>query len=160
MLFFVIDIYTSIPKNIVIKAPSIPKVSMPNIMLPQFQIELPKVPQILGTKTSPSSQNPTQQVIDAVGKLMKLPTNEQPMVATVTDPAQLQGQEFFKPAIQGDKLLVYKNAQLAILYRLSENKIINVTQAEFKIKKVQQKNLIPQMEQKQSSEAGKVSITP
>lgn len=65
-------------------------------------------------------------LVDAVGKLIELPANEQPRLATVTDVTQLSGQPFFVKAKNGDKVLIYAQAGKAILYRESINKIIEV----------------------------------
>lgn len=62
---------------------------------------------------------------ERVGKLMKLP-NEQPTIATVLDKTKLKDQAFFKDAENGDKVLVYMDEKQAILYRPSENLIIEV----------------------------------
>ena len=67
-----------------------------------------------------------KELIELVGKLILLPTNEQPTIATVSDKSQLSTQPFFNNAVDGDKVLVYANAKKAILYRPSTNKIIEV----------------------------------
>ena len=74
-------------------------------------------------------QAAAQQVDDLVakvGKLVVLPTGEKPTVATVTDISKLQGQAFFQPAQNGDKVLIYTQAKKAILYRPSQNKVIEI----------------------------------
>lgn len=76
------------------------------------------------TVTTASVEN--QQVIDAVAKLIELPTDEQPTLATVTDPAKLSGQAFFAHAKTGDRVIIYAGAKKAILYRPSENKLVEV----------------------------------
>lgn len=68
----------------------------------------------------------TQQTIDAVGKLVLLPADEQPTIASVSDPEKLKGQVFFANAQAGDKVLVYNKAGKAILYRPSLNKIVEM----------------------------------
>ena len=65
-------------------------------------------------------------LIDQVGKLIELPQNEQPTVATVSDITKLSGQSFFAHAQNGDKVLIYSQAKEAILYRPSINKIITI----------------------------------
>lgn len=66
------------------------------------------------------------EVVKQVGKLVVLPSGEQPTLATVSDAAKLQGQPFFANAANGDKVLVYNKAKKAILYRPSLNKIIEM----------------------------------
>ena len=68
----------------------------------------------------------TKQLTTQVGKLMMLPTDEVPTVATVTDAGKLKDQAFFKNAKNGDKVLIYVKARKAILYRASTNLIVDV----------------------------------
>lgn len=67
-------------------------------------------------------------VIEKVGKLMILPSDETPNVATVTDLERLKDQPFFKNAKTGDRVLIYANSRKAILYDPVYNKIVEVTQ--------------------------------
>lgn len=76
--------------------------------------------------TQVEAQQELNQVITAVGKLIVLPTEEQPTLATVSDPEKLKDQSFFKNALKGDQVLIYTTARKAILYRPSANKIIEV----------------------------------
>ena len=79
-------------------------------------------------------QNPTKVIdqqtndlIARVSKIFLLPQDETPTVATVTDPEKLKDQPFFANAKKGDKVLIYTNAQKAILYDPIENKVIEAT---------------------------------
>lgn len=61
-----------------------------------------------------------------VGALIQLP-NEQPTMATINDAASAKkSQPFLVNAENGDILIVYPNAQEAIVYRPSSNKLITV----------------------------------
>lgn len=71
-------------------------------------------------------QEESQQLIDQIGKLIILPSNEQPTIATVNDLSKLAGQPFFANAKLGDKVLIYTKAQKAILFRPSENRIVEL----------------------------------
>lgn len=68
----------------------------------------------------------SQSLVEKVGHHIELPTNEKPTVATVSDASKLSNQTFFAKAKNGDKVLIYKNPDEAILYRPSVDKIINV----------------------------------
>ena len=79
-------------------------------------------------------QNPTQvelaeaeALIKKVGRLIVLPDNEQPTIATVTDKTKLNDRDFFQKAQNNDKVIVFQKAKKAILYRPSINKIIEVS---------------------------------
>jgi hypothetical protein len=65
-------------------------------------------------------------VVERVAKLMMLPTEEQPTVATVSDLEKLKNQPFFTRARIGDYVLIYMKSKKAILYNATENKIIEV----------------------------------
>ena len=72
-----------------------------------------------------ANTNSPADVVAEVGKLMLLP-NETPTVAVVSDLSKLQGQKFFANAHEGDVVLMYANAQEAILYSPSKKMIIQV----------------------------------
>jgi|SRR3989344_2765668 len=72
------------------------------------------------------SQEEVKKVVAQVGKLILLPEGETPTLATVTDTEKLKGQSFFANAKTGDKVLIYTNAQKAILYNPKLNKVIEV----------------------------------
>lgn len=65
------------------------------------------------------------ELINKLSKHMALP-NEKPTIATVEDTKKLSDQTFFKNAHEGDKVLMYTKAKKAILYRSSEDKVIEV----------------------------------
>ncbi|OGG23868.1 hypothetical protein A3A79_01545 [Candidatus Gottesmanbacteria bacterium RIFCSPLOWO2_01_FULL_43_11b] len=78
-------------------------------------------------------QNPTEyakvearQLQEKVGKLIQLPIDEEPTIASVTDADRLREQPFFTNAQNGDRVLIYTQARKAFLYRPSTNKIIEV----------------------------------
>jgi len=67
-----------------------------------------------------------QETLTRVGKLMVLPNDETPTLATVTDAEKLKTQAFFAKAGNGDKVLIYTKNRLAILYDPESNKILAV----------------------------------
>jgi hypothetical protein len=72
------------------------------------------------------SENEAANVIEQVGKLMVLPTGEEPTVAAVVDTYALQDQPFFNNAKVGDVVLIYAGARKAILFDSQNNRIIEV----------------------------------
>ncbi len=65
-------------------------------------------------------------LLERVGQLIVLPTDEEPTVATVTDPDVLKGEAFFVNANKGDKVIIYVKAKRAILYDPVQHKIVEV----------------------------------
>ncbi len=55
-----------------------------------------------------------------------VPEGETPTIATVTDISKLESQPFFQLAQNGDKFVIYGSTRMAILYRPSIHKIVNV----------------------------------
>src|SRR5437870_4621069 len=74
-----------------------------------------------------ASQVETKNLLDRIGKLILLPNDEQPSIATVSDITKLKNQSFFANAKNGDKVLIYTKSKKAILYDPSANKIIEVS---------------------------------
>lgn len=90
------------------------------IVWQQLQIRTLKDP----TAAAAQAQEDAKTLSAKVGKLMQLP-DETPTVATVQDASKLKGQDFFKDAKNGDKVLIFTSAKKAVIYRESDNKIIN-----------------------------------
>jgi len=78
------------------------------------------------SKGTATVQAEVNALVAQVGKLISLPTDETPTVATVTDASKVKDQPFFANAQNNDKVLIYQKAAKAILYRPSENRIIEV----------------------------------
>ena len=66
-----------------------------------------------------------KDVLAKVGKLVELPTDEKPTVATVNDPELIKDQAFFAKSKKGDRVILYPAAHIAILFDEKANKIIN-----------------------------------
>lgn len=87
----------------------------------------------ISRKVEQQQSDPTARVreenktlLEKVGQLIVLPSDEQPTIATVEDTTKLQDQPFFAKAQIGDKVIIYNKAKKAILYRPEENKIIEL----------------------------------
>lgn len=76
--------------------------------------------------TTTQTEDSNTEIIAKVAALMELPADELPSIATVTDKEKLADEEFFSRAELNDKLLIYSDSKLAIIYRPSTNKIVNV----------------------------------
>lgn len=66
----------------------------------------------------------TSDLVNKVSALIQLP-DEDPTIATVEDITKLKEQPFFADAQNGDKVLIFSVASQAVIYRDSENRIIN-----------------------------------
>ena len=68
-----------------------------------------------------------EEILAKVGKLMILPEDEEPTIATVTDAEVLsQYQPFFRKASDGDKVILYVQSGKSIIYSPDKNIIVNV----------------------------------
>jgi hypothetical protein len=66
----------------------------------------------------------SESLVSKVSLLIKLP-DEEAVVATVDDKDKLREQPFFADVENGDKVLIFSAASKAVVYRPSENRIIN-----------------------------------
>jgi hypothetical protein len=71
------------------------------------------------------NQQEVQRIVEKVNRLIVLPEDEQPVVATITDAESLSTQQdFFLGASNGDKVVIYQSK--AIIYSPSKDIIVNV----------------------------------
>lgn len=84
--------------------------------------------QVADLKKNPQAeaQAEVKNVVEQVAKLIVLPTDEDPTLATVVDPDKLRDQPFFANAQKGDRVLIYTKARKAILYNPTSHKIVDV----------------------------------
>jgi len=72
-------------------------------------------------------QAQVKDLVAKVGKLIILPTGEDPVIFTINDAAALiKDQVFYNGANNGDVVLVYQRASKAIVYSPERNVIVNV----------------------------------
>lgn len=77
-------------------------------------------------KAAIENEEDAEKLIAKVNRLIVMPSEDVPSIATVSDLEKLKGQAFFAKAKVGDKVLIYSQAQKAILYRESEDRIIEI----------------------------------
>jgi len=98
------------------------------VFLPSFYFyNQYKQSQLLLQNPNLASSSQERDLVAKVGKLIELPGNESPQIYSVKDRTQLPNIPLFANAQNGDQVLIYPKAQKAILYRPSENKIIEVS---------------------------------
>lgn len=90
--------------------------------------------------TNPKTAGKTEiQIIeDQVDRVVDLPKDEEPTLATVNDVTKLKNQNFFKNAQNGDKLLIYTKSQRALLYRPVANRVIEYSNVNLQSNNAQQ----------------------
>ncbi|MFH0804490.1 MAG: hypothetical protein V1896_02725 [Candidatus Zambryskibacteria bacterium] len=80
----------------------------------------------LKSQTGVATTSEIQKIMAEVGRLIVLPANEEPTVATISDAEKLRDQPFFTNAKNGDKVLIYGKAGKAILYDPTVKIIVEV----------------------------------
>lgn len=70
--------------------------------------------------------NDAERIVKQVSLMAELPQNELPTLVPIDDKEKVKGIDFFKNAQPGDYALVYQQNKIAVLYRPSTYKIINM----------------------------------
>ncbi len=81
---------------------------------------------VLKQNPQAAAQEEAEDLVSKVGRLIVLPKDEVPTIATVSDPDKLKDQPFFAKAKIGDKVLLYSQAKKAYLYDPVANRILEV----------------------------------
>lgn len=72
-------------------------------------------------------EDEVKRMVTEVAKVARIPNNETPSIATITDVSKLKDQPFFKDAKNGDILLVFNSSGKAVLYDPKDKKIVDIT---------------------------------
>lgn len=70
-----------------------------------------------------------KKIVEKASKLIEMPTNETPVIATVVDKTKNENDEFLKAADNGDLIIIFPNNNMRFIYRESSNQIIAHTNA-------------------------------
>lgn len=95
----------------------------------QYQKTAKELKKVKSQTTTQDAVKPDEvkKLVAEVAKVARLPENETPSIATITDASKLKDQTFFKDAKNGDILLVYNNSGKAVLYDPKEKKVVDIT---------------------------------
>jgi hypothetical protein len=85
-----------------------------------------RYPDVLGLRVTISQEEEAKAIVEAVSKIMDVPTDEAPTIKTVTSFDESSNETAFKNTKSGDKIISYLKNKRVILYRPSDNKIIDV----------------------------------
>lgn len=97
---------------------------IPLISLLVSQASRPPTPEVLAIRKYQEEKKQAEKLSEKISTQTNVPKDETPNVATVTDVSLLQDQEFFKQAVNGDKLLIYEKKKIIVLYRPGEERVI------------------------------------
>lgn len=76
------------------------------------------------TKSKESSVDISKRIVAEVSAIYLVPTDEEAVVARIEDKNKLGDQSFYKNAQNGDYLLMYNKAKVALIYREKDHKVI------------------------------------
>lgn len=77
-------------------------------------------------KNNKENTKEVKEVKSSLEKIISLPAKEEPAIGTIQNLDNLKNNDFFKNAKIGDKIIIYTKTKKAILYRLDEQKIVNI----------------------------------
>lgn len=78
------------------------------------------------TNTQTMVQKKDHDLVSEVGKLVDLPSGENPTIATITEVEKLKVQPLFAKAKNGDKVLIFTKAKKVIIYDPVAKKILDI----------------------------------
>ena len=79
------------------------------------------------TIAAEAGKKQTEEVLGKVGKLIILPKDKNPVVATINDVEKLATtQDFYREAHNGDRLVIFPASKKAVIYDEDDNRIVNV----------------------------------
>lgn len=85
-----------------------------------------KYQQLNSMSAAEFEQRENDRVISKIAKLYTLPAEEQPEIAIVKDKEALRQNPFFEQAENGDYVIIFRDAKLALLYRPGEDRLVKV----------------------------------
>ena len=97
----------------------------------RFQKEFTETKSVASQASLGIDTDEAARIIDKVRSLVVVPAGEEPTVARISDVTRLSGQQFFAQAMNGDHVLVFQQAHRAILFRESENRVVEFTTVTF-----------------------------
>jgi len=89
--------------------------------------------QLLSKKSDTTQilQQETEDVVESLKKMILLPKDEVPTVATINDVDRLKNQLFFKNARNGNNVVIYPISKIAIIYDPKTKIIMNIGPVDF-----------------------------
>lgn len=125
-LFLVLAMnYLKIDKENIKLAQQISKMSSTR---PVSAISDPAKASVIQQSLLPVAQAEVAALLEKLQSIALVPSDEAPNLASVIDISKLNEETFFRNAELDDKLFVYSNAHIAVLYRPSIGKIVNMAQ--------------------------------
>ena len=85
-----------------------------------------KYQQLNSMSAAEFEQRENDRIISKIAKLYTLPAEEQPEIAIVKDKEALRQNPFFEQAENGDFVVIFRDAKLALLYRPGEDRLVKV----------------------------------
>jgi hypothetical protein len=73
------------------------------------------------------SEEQIGDLLGRISRLIQLPEEKNPLIATINDAAALRAEQaFYRDAENGDQLVIFAERAMAVIYRPSADKLINV----------------------------------
>lgn len=81
---------------------------------------------VISTGSTPEQGEAAKTVLEALGKIMLLPTGDEPVIYAIENAQELIAQQaFFTGSQNGDTLIIFPQNQKAIIYSSARNVVVN-----------------------------------
>jgi len=90
-------------------------------------------PAVIAARDYNAAVKKKAQLIATVKKQIALPTNEDPVLATVSNAKSLPQYDFFQEALNGDRILMYPKNKKVFLYRPSTQQVVAQAPLEYRV---------------------------
>ena len=115
-----------------------------SVILTRFHAPKPDSPDVKAEQDYNALVKTREQELSTAKAQVSLPTNEQPIFATVSNAKSLPNNAFFKDALNDDRILMYPKNKKVYLYRPSTKRVIAEAPLDYQVGATSTESAVPE----------------